>query len=168
MCVWMHMHSCTVSAESEVDKEVCIFQCAAAQQPGGQDHSVCLNIWSYGWTGTQVKTYKETVHGGLCEMWLHKTQCGWVRKGYGATPSRGRHKESLPGGHMNTGCPSHAALIWVQGEDRGGSTVLFTVSEAREWIADSSLTLLGFNLRLSIHVLLRTFGMGLFSWFHKF
>lgn len=77
---------------------------------------------------------------GLFEMWLHNTHCGRVRKGYGATPSRGCHKESLSGGHKNTGCPSHGASIWVK-KDKGteSTTVLyFTVYEAQRRTEDST------------------------------
>lgn len=65
--VWwvMHAYSCTVSAESETDKEVCILQCAAAGQPGGQKHIFCLSL--YALPGTQLKTPKKTVQG-LCVM----------------------------------------------------------------------------------------------------
>ena len=71
---------------------------------------------------------------GLCVMLPHNTYCGTRRKGYGATPSRGCHKESLPAGHMNTCCPSGGASIWVKdGEDRDvRSTVLCTVYDACE------------------------------------
>lgn len=103
------MYYGTVSAESKGDKEVCIPKCTPAWQPEGQKHTVCLGIWPYALTRTQVKMLKKTERRGLCVMWLHNTQYGRMKKGYGATPSRGRHKESLHGGHMN---PSHEASIW--------------------------------------------------------
>lgn len=69
--------------------------------------------------------YLKRQYRGLCVMQLHNTQCGRGRKGYGATPSRGCHKESLPGGHMNTGCPSHRASIWVK-KRRQGNWLYYT------------------------------------------
>lgn len=64
----MHMSSCTVSAESKTDKEVCILYCAAAWQPGGQKHTVCLSIRPYALPRTQIKIPKKTVHGALCNV----------------------------------------------------------------------------------------------------
>lgn len=62
MGVQMHVYSCSA------DKEVCILQCAAAWQPGGQKHIVCLSIRPYALPRTQVKIPKKTVQGALCNV----------------------------------------------------------------------------------------------------
>lgn len=49
-------------------REVCILQCTAAWQPGGQKHSVCLSIWPYALPRIQVKISNKIVQGSLCNV----------------------------------------------------------------------------------------------------